>query len=1614
MEAHCVNLELKYQNQALKERKHGQFSKVKSKEAKIKHAIDVIETINIELEHKVAKLLKENKNLKRHYKELFDSIKTTRAKTIEHTTSLIAQNDEFKAQLQEKGFAIAALKNKERESAVVKPHHMIAPGSSRYSSNDMVHNHYLEEAKIKSQESSRNSRPSVIPSTRSQSTTNGSKPKPKINNQKSRNWPASRTSYVTTKTVPITEHSRNFRNFSDTKHFVCSTCQKCIFNANHDSCVTKFLKEVNSRAKVPSNNTTNRNKPVKQTSFAKKPERQIPKVHRFSIKKTSIVHEKTMTPRSCLRWKPTRKIFKIVGLRWVPTGKIFTSSTTKVDSEPPNGSNEDITNPYECEQTLNGFKEFKFDKQAMTSDHNSSELRIHDYNNEQSSSNLVPKVLPSADKTATSRQEIELLFHHHITMLRLYGSGGISVQLKSDSLPHAHAQTIKTYYKHQDSRIKKAQDLKTKTFVNSDVQDIPSRYQKAQRIKPTLYDGAIMSNTHVVMPVIDDEKQMILEEESRLKMSEKAKDPEVIAKKISHKPIDYEKLNRLSKDFGKCFTPQQELSVEQVFWLGMSNPTSKPSDASSIKIEAPKVSLVNENLKKLKFHLARFDNMVKIRTTPDARIEGEWGFEHTKAVFNNEIIPFLKSLKDIFNVFDRDLLNEIMKVQTVFDQTDATVQQSSVDKQCLEIAKKELLLENDRLLQQIMSQDVLLTVMNSMSLILQDKDSTICKLKDIIKSMSEKSKEENVNYDYCEIETKDVELENSVAKLISENERLCNEINHVKQVFKEQFDSIKKTRVRTKEQNDSLIDNLNLKSTENEDLKAQIQDKLDLEPLAPKLLQNGEAPRLLQNREAHIDYLKYTQEQVDILQEIVKQAKAKQPLDKELDFAYKHAQRIQELLVYVRDTCPNAINLSAKKVAVTPKNKVKKVRFAEPLTSSSNIKQVESSNTSDSNTPVLSSTGLKCSTSKCGSKPTGNKRNDRISQTPSRNMKNKVEAQPRKVNKKNRVVEPIHDINVKHSLLNANSEPICATCKKSMFDGVHDMCILDFVENVVQIVLWYLDSGCSKHMTGNRSQLMNFVSKFMGIVRFGNDHNARIIWYGDYQLGNVTISRVYYVEGLGHNLFSIGQFCDADLEVAFQKNTCFIRNLEGFDLISRSRDTNLYTISLDDMLKTISDLYSIQASKIRAGFASSLSVASPEFVFVEAHAPIKSTGSPSSTTVDQDAPSLTTSQTTPQLQSQAIPLSAEEESHDLEVALKPNIFKEALTHSCWIEAMQEELNEFEHLEVWELVPPPDKVMMDVKTTFLNGIVRKEVYVSQPYGFVDPDKPNHMYRLKKALYGLKQATHAWYDLLSSFLLSQGFSKVTVDPTLFISRKGKDILLMSMMGKISFFLGLQISHNPRGIFINQSKYALESLRKYCIESCDLVDTPMVEKSKLDEDTEGKSVDLTHYRRMINTLLIFRYLRGIVHRGLWYPKDSSIALTAFADADHAGCQDTRRSTSRSMQLLGDRLVSWSSKRQKSAAISSTEAEYIALSGCCAQILWIRSQLTDYGLTFNKIPMYCDNKSAIALCCNNVQHSRSKHIDIRFHFIKEQVENGVVELYFVRTEYQLTNIFTKALGRE
>ncbi|GKB31503.1 retrovirus-related pol polyprotein from transposon TNT 1-94 [Tanacetum coccineum] len=329
--------------------------------------------------------------------------------------------------------------------------------------------------------------------------------------------------------------------------------------------------------------------------------------------------------------------------------------------------------------------------------------------------------------------------------------------------------------------------------------------------------------------------------------------------------------------------------------------------------------------------------------------------------------------------------------------------------------------------------------------------------------------------------------------------------------------------------------------------------------------------------------------------------------------------------------------------------------------------------------------------------------------------------------------------------------------------------------------------------------------------------------------------------------------------------------------------------------------------------------------------------------------------------------------------------------------------------------------MDMKTAFLNGPLKEEVYVAQPDGFVDPDHPEKVYRLRKALYGLKQAPRAWYDELSNFLMSKGFTKGTIDPTLFTIRYGEDILLVQIY----------------------AKYALEILKKHGMDKCDSIGTPLATKPKLDADLSGKPVDQTNYRSMIGSLMyltssrpdlvqavcycaryqarptekhlkevkrIFRYLKGTINMGLWYPKDSGFELTAFSDADHVGCIDTRKSTSGGIQFLGDKLVSWMSKKQDCTAMSSAEAEYVALSASCAQVMWMRTQLKDYGFNYNKIPLYCDSQSAIAISCNPVQHSRTKHIHTRYHFVKEQVEHGIIELYFVRTEYQLADMFTKA----
>nr|GEX66568.1 hypothetical protein [Tanacetum cinerariifolium] len=1315
--------------------------------------------------------------------------------------------------------------------------------------------------------------------------------------------------------------------------------------------------------------------------------------------------------------------------------------------------------------------------------------------------------------------------------------------------------------------------LKEKESLKQTVTLLKNDFQKEESRN---IDSVIQKTNAIV--ICDFKETLLLAEESRSKMLLKQQDPMMSEKKVNTKPVDYAALNQLSQDFETQFVPQTELSTEQVFWSQNSmnseepNLSTRPTQVKVFK-ELLKVSMVNTSLKKLKHHLSNFDVVVKERTTATTITEGTWRFEHTKACFKDEIIPFLKALKDLFNSFDQFLIDELSEVQNVIYQMEQAVEQHRVESKGFQVNMNKVLNENERLLEQAISKDIVnIVVTSTVNNAFSRKKMVIKKLKERIKSLSGNMKEEKIKQELEEIETINIELDHRKKVLVIAT-------------LKDTLSKIKR--------------------------KAIVDEVVILYPIDPELLKINVAPlapKLRNNRTAHYDYLKHTQEETATLREIVEHERSLNPLNTSLDYA-----------------CD-------KLMAVTPMNKTKKVRFTELVTSSGN-KPIETLSLSNvvSNNPMMSSTGVTLPTSVSGSQPSGNTKKDSIQQKPSSAKKNKLEEYPRNfrtsLQNKKSVVNTKNIASVPESKLNVNSDLQCVTlgnaCHLTRITTTAKVPLrkpIPLESNTPKPVVTLVYSKKPKESRNNVPVSKSKINKSLS----ADKKEPNKSWGST--VSNVPFSstvecRVYFVEGLGHNLFSVGQFYDSDLEVAFRQHTCFIRNLKGVDLLTGSRGNNLYTLSLGDMmasspicllykasktkswlwhrhlshlnfgainylarqglvrglpklkfendhlcsasairkclrtkdealdfiikfLKMIQVRINVPVRRIRTdnitefvnqtlceyyeqvGISHETSVAhSPQqngvverrnrtlieaactienfeklkpkadigifigyaptkkafriynrhtrriiktihvdfdeltamaseqsssgptlhemtpatissglvpkpssstpfvppsrndwdllfqplfdelltplpsvdplapaviasIAEVIASEPAESTGSPFSTTVDQDAPSPSKSQTTPESQPPVIPHDVEEDNHDIGVAHMGNdplfgmpipevasdqsssmdsiytdvhpdhqmsphnskwtkdhsleniigqlaqpTYKDALTQSCWIEAMQEELNEFERLKK--------------KARLVARGYRQEEGIDFEESFAPVAK------LEAIRIFLAYTAH------------------------------KNMAVYQMDVKTAFWNGLQISQSPRGIFINQSKYAFESLKKYGFESCDPMDTHMVKKSKLDEDKKGKAIDLSHYR-------------------------------AFTDADHTGCQDTRRSTSGSLQFLGDRIISWSSKRKKSDAISSTEAEYIALSGYCAQILWMRSQLTDYGLGFNKIPRYCDNKSAIVLCCNNVQHYRSKHIDIGYHFIKKHVENGVIELYFVNMEYQLTNIFTKALGRE
>ncbi|GJT89456.1 retrovirus-related pol polyprotein from transposon TNT 1-94 [Tanacetum coccineum] len=850
----------------------------------------------------------------------------------------------------------------------------------------------------------------------------------------------------------------------------------------------------------------------------------------------------------------------------------------------------------------------------------------------------------------------------------------------------------------------------------------------------------------------ENQETLELAEESRLKMQAKQNDPVVKEKKVNIAPIDYAALNRLSEHFVTHFMPQKQLSDEQAFWLPISPvseiPPVQPEPVlKEIPRELPTISLFKDKFNKMRSHVNDFENVVTVRTKVTGQNEGSWGFEHIWKAFDKDVKPFVKTLKEYFHMFDQDLVHTAVNSLTAIVDYQ-NMEKSYIDEyaECVQL-KAELLKKNemvDKVVYDELSKRCSRLENRSQ---LKAKDNSISKLKDHIANLKGKSVSEGAKYE-------------NTSKVISPG-----------------------------------------------------RYKIDLEPLSPKLLRN---------REAHVDYLKHTEENADTLHAIVEQAKELRPLDSHLESAYKFATHIQESLVYVSATCPSSVKPNSIKVKET-------------------------------NKPVLPSTGVSSSTEARRSKT---KSQTKINRIPRSNQKTKlVEDHPRTVmfnlNKMNRVFEPVCNANVKHFVLNANSELICATCNECMFDAIHDLCVLIYVNNVnvraesksmkskkkkmwkptvvllnkplsttveektlsssnslgklkditnilssikfksvVQIILWYLDSGCSKHMTRQHPQLINFVSKFMGTVRFGNDHVAAIKGYGDYQIGNVMISRVYYVEGSSRDsllypktfsnskasqkipyelihdrkpnltyFYVFGALCypsndgedpgklkpKADIGIFIG----YAPAKKAYRIYNRKTRLIMETIHVEfDELTAMTykqydlgpRLQFMTPGTISSGlyFNPPPSVVPPVPV---AAAPRSAglTGSPSSTSIDQEAPS----------------------------AIKQDEFRGVLKNKARLIAKgyrQEEGIDFE-----ESFAPVARIksirilvanaanknmtiyQMDVKTTFLNGELREEVY----------------------------AQRAWYDMLSSFLLSQKFSKGAVDPTLFIRKEGKDIQMIRIM-------------------------------------------------------------------------------------------------------------------------------------------------------------------------------------------------------------------------------------------
>ncbi|GKB55174.1 retrovirus-related pol polyprotein from transposon TNT 1-94 [Tanacetum coccineum] len=675
--------------------------------------------------------------------------------------------------------------------------------------------------------------------------------------------------------------------------------------------------------------------------------------------------------------------------------------------------------------------------------------------------------------------------------------------------------------------------------------------------------------------VYNSEDTLEIAKITRKKMNEKMKDPQCVKKKVKIAPHDYSKENYLA-----TFTPQKQLTPEQIFWsndlIKMKAEALKEQTTASRPIKAltvyppntpatlvprvlPTKSQVKINIFALIQLFSEFEKTCKKRITPTGLTEGERGFEQTKECYLTEVIPFFKTLKEHFEGIQKALTKEIKEMKDIFKELEAEVDQNVVNRKHDEIERKNILIANDNLIVDCLSKEVFYIATNSELTIIQ--------------------------------------LTEKVTTLQEQNEFFRAENAKVKQHYKDLYDSIEITHAKHIEHTTAL-------TTKNKNLKAQIHENLKcntIDSVKPRVLAPGRyaidvepiPPNIRNNREVHLDYLKHLKESVETLREIVEKAKIERPLDRSLASACLYTKHSQELLEYAIGTCPKDFNQKDKNHAYTLLNKKKQVTFKADASGSQPMSNTKKNRILPAKSVNKKKVEERPRTNKSSLKITNRvdfsisfKRTHSVNASPSvKNVMRKVKQVWKPTSKiltnvgyqwmptgrtftlgeqcpltritKSKVVPAKQTENISTSktvitrkLSHTSQKPLTRYQRKNQPYQAVPGSIPTPPENWAFAYVNQLDPNrCSKHMMGDRSRLKNFVKKFIGIVRFGNDHFGAIMGYGDYVIGDSVISRVYYVEGLGHNLFSVGQFCNSDLEVAFRKHSCYVQDTDGVELI---------------------------------------------------------------------------------------------------------------------------------------------------------------------------------------------------------------------------------------------------------------------------------------------------------------------------------------------------------------------------------------------------------------------------------------------------------------------------------